>query len=320
MRARVKEWEKKPAIISFNMQSQTVEMHKANAHSLPTPPLPPTPPTQRANPDFCAIYDFGLNKLIARNVFRFKCPSKWQSGFWQQFSFLHRPASVQWIWVSVSVFHAKFCTQLATEGNEQIVFNVRKFINGLSNFLKEYCHFQEWHFLTLNLVKLDFLVLLRWFAIQVWGTDSHSLSIVNADAWVYGCLGECEGMCSRECLLHIWLSLLAICMAFNAIWPRPRLSMAFADCCHWCNGSHIICRFPTASTRLPLATCHLPLPTRDSQLASATQFYYLLFICISQLAVLNHSDVMHQLISSSADYECVFHFVFVCPRDNQIAH
>lgn len=45
------------------MQSQTVEMHKANAH------IPPTPPTQRANPDFCAIYDFGLNKLIARNVF-----------------------------------------------------------------------------------------------------------------------------------------------------------------------------------------------------------------------------------------------------------
>lgn len=68
------------------MQSQTVEMHKANVHSHHTYTAPYT---AHRNPDFCAIYDFGLNKLIARNVFGFKCPSKWQSGFWQQFSFLH---------------------------------------------------------------------------------------------------------------------------------------------------------------------------------------------------------------------------------------
>lgn len=66
------------------MQSQTVEMHKANVHSHHTYTAPYTAHT---NPDFCAIYDFGLNKLIARNVFGFKCPSKLQSGFWQQFSF-----------------------------------------------------------------------------------------------------------------------------------------------------------------------------------------------------------------------------------------
>lgn len=169
-------------------------------------------------------------------------------------------------------FPRQFCTRLATEGKEQNVCNARKFINELSNFFKEYCHFQEWIFFKSNLVEVDFLGLLRWFAIQVWGTHSHSLSIVNTDAWVHGCLGECEGMCSRECLLHIWLSLLAICMAFNAIWPRPRLSMAFADCCHWCNGSHIICRFPTASTRLPLATSHFPHATRNWPFAVQRNF------------------------------------------------
>lgn len=58
------------------MQSQTVEMHKANVHSHHTYTAPYTAHT---NPDFCAIYDFGLNKLIARNVFGFKCVkiAKW---------------------------------------------------------------------------------------------------------------------------------------------------------------------------------------------------------------------------------------------------
>lgn len=131
--------------------------------------------------------------------------------------------------------------------------------------------------------------------------------------------------------MGVWVSVRACvvvsaCCTFDyRCWPFAWHLMRFGPdlVCQW--HSLIVAIDATVATsfadsqRLHSA-CHLPLPTRDAQLASATQFYYLLFICISQLAVLNHSDVMHQLISSSADYECVFHFVFVCPKDNQIAH
>lgn len=118
----------------------------------------------------------------------------------------------------------------------------------------------------------------------------------------------------------------ACCTFDYRCWPFAWHLMRFGPdlVCQWY--SLIVAIDATVATSFAdsqrlLPTCHFPLGTHHSQLGirSATQFYYLLFICISQLAVLNHSDVMRQLISSSADYVCVFHFVFVCPRDNQIA-
>lgn len=111
----------------------------------------------------------------------------------------------------------------------------------------------------------------------------------------------------------------ACCTFDYRCWPFAWHLMRFGPdlVCQW--HSLIVAIDATVATSFAdsqrlLPTCHFPLAIR-----SATQFYYLLFICISQLAVLNHSDVMRPLISSSADYEFVFHFVFVCRRVDQIA-